>query len=75
MKPDAMKCLACSVNVNHSEEQHNDYLAIWCSQHNSWCGDHTQKTILEALNNLKRRHKSAYSRTGALIQESAGLEK
>jgi hypothetical protein len=55
MKKEPIKCLACSINVEHTEEQHKDYISIWCDKHQSWCGDHTQKSIRDAINHLKNK--------------------
>jgi hypothetical protein len=50
---DKTKCFACSIKVQHSQLQHDEYLAIWCDKHHSWCGDHTQKSIESALNKYR----------------------
>lgn len=48
-KKEPLKCLACSVMVEHTIEQHEDYLAIWCEKHNTWCGDHNHESIKSLL--------------------------
>lgn len=52
-KRDQRRCLACSIDVDHTEHQHDEYLAIWCEQHLSWCGNHTHKSIEDALAHLR----------------------
>jgi hypothetical protein len=51
---DPVRCIACSISVNHTKEQHEDYLSIWCEEHKSWCGDHTITSIEKKIASLKK---------------------
>ena len=50
---DLRRCVACSIDIFHTKEQHDEYLSIWCEQHQSWCGNHTHKSIKEAIDYLR----------------------
>jgi hypothetical protein len=54
---DRRRCFACSKELPHSLEQHEEYLAIWCEAHNFWCGNHTHKSIKEAIDTLREKRK------------------
>ena len=51
-KYDPIKCIACSIGVEHSQDIHQKYISIWCDKHKTWCGDHTQTTIKEQLEKI-----------------------
>ena len=52
---DPIRCIACSIAVRHTREQHDEYLSIWCDEHKSWCGDHTQSSIKEQLSRIRKQ--------------------
>jgi hypothetical protein len=56
---DITKCLACSINIEHDQEQHDNYVAIYCNEHHSWCGDHKEKNIYLQLEKAKSKSKTA----------------
>ena len=51
---DQRRCFACSKDLAHNLEQHEEYLAIWCEEHSFWCGNHNHKTIKEAIDHLRQ---------------------
>ncbi len=58
MQYEPIKCFACRIDIKHSPIQHEEYMEIWCEKHLSWCGDHTQKSIEDAINAHRERRKA-----------------
>jgi hypothetical protein len=51
---DPRRCVACSIELEHTAEQHEEYVAIWCEQHKTWCGNHNHRSIAEAIEHLRK---------------------
>jgi hypothetical protein len=54
-KYDPIRCIACAAELEHTESQHEEYLLLWCEEHQQWCGDHNQIVIKEELRNTYRQ--------------------
>ena len=74
-KYDPIRCISCAAELEHTEAQHEEYLLLWCEEHQQWCGNHRQKIIKEELSNTYRQLLYLKELERSLRKQRAKLER
>ena len=48
-QPDPVRCPACALGTEHTQDVHGKYLSVWCEEHQFWCNNHNRISFDEKL--------------------------
>jgi hypothetical protein len=74
-KYDPVRCIACAAETEHTQTQHEEYLLLWCEEHQQWCGDHRQLAVRDQMANTYRQLLYLKDLERSLREQRSRLEK